>query len=85
MHVDELSLVERNIPRPENKCQARGIASKIADGCGFRDKIISCYQLFLMKNIESKKVVCFILFMSFCPHLQSVHHTLRAFLKEYTR
>ena len=31
LHVDELSLVERNIPRTENKGQSREIAGKIAE------------------------------------------------------
>ena len=31
LHVGELSLVERNIPRTENKGQSREIATKIAE------------------------------------------------------
>ena len=31
LHVHELSLVERNIPRKENKGQSRETASKIAE------------------------------------------------------
>ena len=49
---------------------------KLLNGCGSMDKIISCHQLFLMKNKGSKKVVCFILVYG----LQSLLHTLHAFL-----
>lgn len=31
LHVDKLSLVERNIPRAENKGQSQEIVSKIAE------------------------------------------------------
>ena len=43
------------------------------------DKVIPCHQLFLMKNIEIKKLYVLFWFMCFCHDLKRLPHTLNAF------
>ena len=75
LHVDELSYLKEISIVQKTKVNHERLLVKLLSGCKSMDKIISCDQLFLMKNIESKKVICFILICPFARILK-VHPIL---------